>query len=73
MSNFPGSSKRGTHKPYEVNTMAKHVNKTYKPAELVAAIDAVRSVVPDHCDAADIVKDLHVLGFRVVYVGKIEE
>lgn len=54
--------------------MTERINKLYKPAELVAAIDAVRNTMRRYevvVPAADIVKDLHYRGFRIVYVGKV--
>ncbi len=51
------------------------VNKTYKPAELEAAI-AVLCKNPYHNfhegDARGIVIALFNLGYRIVYVGKVE-
>lgn len=54
--------------------MAERVNKLYKPAEIVAAQQALmhngfHDFDPN--DASAIIIALHKLGFRIVYVGKI--
>lgn len=41
--------------------MANRVNKLYKPADLVAAIDAVQT--------AEVAKKLHAAGWKVVKVN----
>lgn len=56
--------------------MPERVNKFYKPAELVAAQQALmrngfHDFDPD--DASAIIIALHKLGFRIAYVGKAGE
>ena len=54
--------------------MAERVNKLYKPAELVAAQQALmhngfHDFDPN--DASAIIIALHKLGFRIVHVGRV--
>lgn len=54
--------------------MTCRINKLYKPAELVAAVEAVQKTGYASNDVArEIVVALHTLGFRVVYVGHIDD
>lgn len=53
--------------------MAERVNKLYKPAELVAVVNALQQinfgpVQLDNRTAVEVVKSLHKLGFRIVKV-----
>lgn len=55
--------------------MAERINKLYKPAELVAAIEVLRGAgfrlfgnEFDKDDSVAIVKDLHSAGYRIVKV-----
>lgn len=52
--------------------MTERVNRLYKPAELVAAQNALLEAAPtiDRHEANRILISLHGLGFRVVYVGE---
>lgn len=55
--------------------MTERIHKLYKSVELVAAQKALveTALQIDHHKANRILVELHKLGFRVVYVGKIEE
>ena len=53
--------------------MSERVNKLYKPVELSAAIEVMRQALAKHgACSADVVKELHKLGFRIVRVGEID-
>lgn len=52
--------------------MGERVNKLYRPANLVEALEAVKNAGYTDDEARDIIKKLYAAGWRVVYVGKTE-
>lgn len=46
--------------------MAERINTQYKPAEMVAAIEALKKKNFTEAEALDIIKALYALGFRIV-------
>lgn len=55
--------------------MVDKVNKSYKPAELQAAIDAIKKEHPLLSDrqAREFLIRMHKAGWRLVFAGKVEQ